>query len=45
MRPEMARGRPRARPIIAFLGVHPISPSEGEARVELTATERLHTAM
>jgi len=32
-------------PVTAFLGVRPISLGEGEARVELTATECLHNAM
>lgn len=32
-------------PITALLGVRPVSLGEGEARVELTAGERLHNAM
>ena len=32
-------------PITALLGVRPVSLSEGEAKIELTATERLHNAM
>jgi uncharacterized protein (TIGR00369 family) len=32
-------------PITAFLGVRPLALGEGEARVELTAGERLHNAM
>lgn len=31
--------------LTVFIGVRPISLGEGEARVELTATERLHNAM
>jgi uncharacterized protein (TIGR00369 family) len=32
-------------PITALLGVRPVSLGEGEARIELTAGERLHNAM
>ena len=32
-------------PITAFLGVRPVSLGEGDARIELTATDRLHNAM
>ena len=45
-RGEVARGRPgdwRHSP--ALLGVRPVSLGEGEAKIELTASERLHNAM
>ncbi len=32
-------------PITALLGVRPVSLGEGEAKIELTASERLHNAM
>ena len=32
-------------PITTLLGVRPVALGEGEARVELTASERLHNAM
>jgi uncharacterized protein (TIGR00369 family) len=32
-------------PITAFLGVRPVALGEGEARIEMTAGERLHNAM
>jgi uncharacterized protein (TIGR00369 family) len=32
-------------PITALLGVRPVSLGEGEARIEMTAGERLHNAM
>ena len=43
--PSASAGSLELAPITAFLGVRPISLGVGEARVELTATERLHNAM
>ncbi|MES1240176.1 MAG: PaaI family thioesterase [Acidobacteriota bacterium] len=32
-------------PITSFLGIRPVSLGDGEARIELTADQRLHNAM
>jgi len=39
------RGEIALAPIATLLQVRPVSLGEGDARVELTATERLHNAM
>lgn len=38
-------GQLELAPITAFLGVRPLSLGQGEAKIELTAGERLHNAM
>lgn len=38
-------GKHELAPITALLGVRPVALGEGEARIELTANERLHNAM